>query len=266
VRALEHRARCDAVERLEEMLEQDRVAQEMIPGIYLPLDYWDLLAASDDTRGPRGGRVFSYETVRRTINNTLFAALVGRAFVGSRGVTSEAIAEVVACRLRRRSLRDGGRSDQPVAGRRRIRVSRTQCRFARLAQVNASSPSRLRFVRSDSGWQAVCAAAVVELGHSQHHASRTDSQSHSPGMEPHRRLRGFALGTLVAPGGKRARRRPSASNGVRFCSAARPGRTRSYTTAAPRGRRALGRSPTQTRLLHARAITCPACRSSRCDP
>jgi hypothetical protein len=48
-----------------------------------------------------------------------------------------------------------------------------------------------------------------------------------PAMEPHRRLRGFALGTLVAPGGKRARRRPSASNGVRFCSAARPGRTRS---------------------------------------
>jgi hypothetical protein len=49
VRALEHRARCDAVERLEEMLEQDRVAEEMIPRIYLPLDYWDLLAASDDT-------------------------------------------------------------------------------------------------------------------------------------------------------------------------------------------------------------------------
>jgi hypothetical protein len=102
--ALEHRARCDAVERVEEMLEQDRVAQEMIPGIYLPVDYWDLLAASDDTRGPRGGRVFSYETVRRTINNTLFAALVGRAFVGSRGVTSEAIAEVV------RAGYDAGRS------------------------------------------------------------------------------------------------------------------------------------------------------------
>lgn len=104
MRALEHRARCDGVERLEEMLEQDRVAQEMIPGIYLPLDYWDLLAASDDTRGPRGGRVFSYETVRRTINNTLSAALVGRAFVGSRGVTSEAIAEVV------RAGYDAGRS------------------------------------------------------------------------------------------------------------------------------------------------------------
>jgi hypothetical protein len=103
VRALGHRARCDAVERLEEMLEQDRVAQEMIPGTYLPLDYWDLLAASDDSRGPRGGRVFSYETGRRTINNTRFAALFGRAFVGWCGVTSEAIAESCACRLRRRS-------------------------------------------------------------------------------------------------------------------------------------------------------------------
>jgi hypothetical protein len=41
-----------------------------------------------------------------------------------------------------------------------------------------------------------------------------------------------------------------------------PSRIRRKTTVSIR----LGRSTTQTPLLHARAITCPACRSSRCDP
>jgi hypothetical protein len=60
-------------------------------------------------------------------------------------------------------------------------------------------------------------ARTVELGHSEHHASRTHSRLTHPAMEPHRRLRGFALGTLVAPGGSAhvaAHRRPTACGSV----------------------------------------------------
>ena len=77
---------------------------ELIKGLYLPLEYWDLLVASDETRGPRGGTVLSYDTVPRYIYNSLFTALVARAWIGSRGVTTRRLVDLILDRVNARRL------------------------------------------------------------------------------------------------------------------------------------------------------------------
>lgn len=73
--------------------------QGLVSGMYLPLDYYDVLAASDSVRGPRGGLVFSYETVNRHIGNDLFVALVRGGWVGSRGATTKRLTKLVLAGL-----------------------------------------------------------------------------------------------------------------------------------------------------------------------
>jgi hypothetical protein len=85
---------------------------ELVKGLYIPLDYWDVLNASRDVVGPRGGIRLGYETVRRYLNNSLFIALVERAWVGSRGVTTSDIINVV------RKGADAGRSVTLAVGSR----------------------------------------------------------------------------------------------------------------------------------------------------
>jgi hypothetical protein len=68
---------------------------ELVKGLYIPLDYWDCMAASSAVRGKRGGIVFSYDTVDRHLNNSLFVELARDAWIGSRGATSADLAKVV---------------------------------------------------------------------------------------------------------------------------------------------------------------------------
>ena len=49
---------------------------QLVSGMYIPIDYWDTLAASPTLKGPRGGTIFSYRTVDRHVSNELFVALV----------------------------------------------------------------------------------------------------------------------------------------------------------------------------------------------
>jgi hypothetical protein len=72
--------------------------------MYVPLRYWDALVDSHDVRGPRHGIVVDLDNVGRHFNNTLFIDLVGSAWIGSRGVTSEQISTVVRESLATRSL------------------------------------------------------------------------------------------------------------------------------------------------------------------
>jgi hypothetical protein len=44
---------------------------DLVPGMYLPLDYYEQLAESPTTLGPRGGRVITYDNVGRWVSNTL---------------------------------------------------------------------------------------------------------------------------------------------------------------------------------------------------
>ena len=55
----------------------------LVPGMYLPLDYWKLLERYPGIAGPRGGLSVTYENVGRHLDNTAFATVVAKAWVGT---------------------------------------------------------------------------------------------------------------------------------------------------------------------------------------
>jgi hypothetical protein len=63
----------------------------LIKGMYLPLDYYQLLITSGQVAGPRGGTALTYESVGRYLNNTMFVELVQRGWIGSRASVSDAV-------------------------------------------------------------------------------------------------------------------------------------------------------------------------------
>ena len=71
----------------------------LIRGMYLPLDYWDLALASSLTLGERGGRVVTFDNIGRYMSNTLFVELVASGWIGSRGLASANVAEIVRASL-----------------------------------------------------------------------------------------------------------------------------------------------------------------------
>jgi hypothetical protein len=70
-------------------------AQDLVSGMYLPLDYYDVLAASPDVRGSRGGVVLGYDTIHRYVSNDLFVGLVRGGWVGSRGAATKELEMLV---------------------------------------------------------------------------------------------------------------------------------------------------------------------------
>lgn len=71
----------------------------LIRGMYLPLEYWDLALASDQTLGPRGGRVVTFENVERHMSNTFFVELVSSGWIGSRGLNTAKVTDIVSASL-----------------------------------------------------------------------------------------------------------------------------------------------------------------------
>ncbi len=57
--------------------------KKLFPGIYLPLNYWKTADVAGCFKGKYGGKVLTYDNVRRHINNTEFAGLVAKAWVGT---------------------------------------------------------------------------------------------------------------------------------------------------------------------------------------
>ncbi len=55
----------------------------LIPGMYLPLDYWSVLSTDPSIKGPKGGSAVSYRNVGRYFNNTEFVTMVSKAWVGT---------------------------------------------------------------------------------------------------------------------------------------------------------------------------------------
>jgi hypothetical protein len=49
--------------------EQHQHWSRMLPGMYIPLDLWEKLLASESSLGPKGGLALGYENVRRRLNN-----------------------------------------------------------------------------------------------------------------------------------------------------------------------------------------------------
>jgi hypothetical protein len=67
----------------------------LFPGIYLPLDLWKQLSTSGRLKGPKGGNLLTYENVGRRITNTEFAALVGKAWIGTTIGQSKILEKVI---------------------------------------------------------------------------------------------------------------------------------------------------------------------------
>lgn len=64
----------------------------LVPGMYLPLDYWRLMENDPALMGERGGQLLTYRNVGRYLDNTSFATLVGKAWVGTT-ITQSAVLE-----------------------------------------------------------------------------------------------------------------------------------------------------------------------------
>lgn len=67
----------------------------MVPGMYLPLDYWRRLVAGTTVLGQNGGVRVNRETAGRYISNSLFVDLVQDGWVGSRTCRSGVITRII---------------------------------------------------------------------------------------------------------------------------------------------------------------------------
>jgi hypothetical protein len=71
----------------------------LMPGMYIPLEKWKLLANSAALIGRRGGRGVTFNNVERHLDNTHFAALVANAWVGTTPAQSRILQDAVLTTL-----------------------------------------------------------------------------------------------------------------------------------------------------------------------
>lgn len=63
-----------------------------VPGIYVPLGYWKLLARTPAVRGPKGGKVVRAESFgRRHFTPTHFIDMVGRGWIGTSALQTDVL-------------------------------------------------------------------------------------------------------------------------------------------------------------------------------
>lgn len=67
----------------------------LVPGMYLPLDYWKMLEQHPGIKGPRGGRRVTYENVGRHFDNSAFTTVVAKAWVGTTPSQSSVLASAI---------------------------------------------------------------------------------------------------------------------------------------------------------------------------
>jgi hypothetical protein len=78
--------------------QSELLPNEMIKGMYLPMDYLQLLI-NVGAVGPRGGRVLTYDNAGRWMSNTLFIHLVQEGWIGSRLRHPGRLAEFIKNRI-----------------------------------------------------------------------------------------------------------------------------------------------------------------------
>ncbi|PJL79842.1 hypothetical protein B9Y88_03195 [Stenotrophomonas maltophilia] len=67
----------------------------LVPGMYLPLDYWKLLVQSPGIPGPRGGLRVTFENAGRHFDNSSFTTIVSKAWVGTTPSQSDVLKEAI---------------------------------------------------------------------------------------------------------------------------------------------------------------------------
>lgn len=73
----------------------DILSTKMIAGMYIPIMLWKTLIESEETTGPKGGKIFSYNNVKRRLNNSEFVNLVQNGWIGSRVRASDTISSII---------------------------------------------------------------------------------------------------------------------------------------------------------------------------
>jgi len=76
-------------------LHLDPTSADLIRGMYLPFEFFELLLVSDESRGPRGGVRITFESAGRHLNNTQFIELVQSGWIGSHDLASQRIHRLV---------------------------------------------------------------------------------------------------------------------------------------------------------------------------
>lgn len=71
------------------------LSEALMPGMYLPREYLIALLEDPGARGERGGRLVSFKNTGRHITNSLFSDLLRDGWIGTRGVSSEKVADIV---------------------------------------------------------------------------------------------------------------------------------------------------------------------------
>ena len=71
----------------------------LVPGMYLPLDYWKLLESDPGIQGPKGGLRITYENAKRHFDNTAFTTVVSKAWVGTTPSQSQVLQDVIRATL-----------------------------------------------------------------------------------------------------------------------------------------------------------------------
>lgn len=67
----------------------------LVPGMYLPLDYWKLLVQSPGIPGPRGGLRVTFENAGRHFDNSSFTTIVSKSWVGTTPSQSDVLKEAI---------------------------------------------------------------------------------------------------------------------------------------------------------------------------
>lgn len=67
----------------------------LVPGMYLPLDYWKRLEKDPGIKGPRGGLRITYANAQRYFDNTAFTTVVSKAWIGTTPEQSHVLKDVI---------------------------------------------------------------------------------------------------------------------------------------------------------------------------
>jgi len=68
---------------------------ELIKGMYLPREYLHFLLGPKGPKGPNGGPQITFEGAHRYLSNSQFVASVNAGWIGTRGVQSQKIGQLI---------------------------------------------------------------------------------------------------------------------------------------------------------------------------
>ncbi len=85
--------------KLCQSLNFDPLSSDLIQGMYIPFDYWQILICSHQVKGIHGGINITKNNVGRYLNNTLFVQLAQAGWIGSKVGNKAILSEIIQTAL-----------------------------------------------------------------------------------------------------------------------------------------------------------------------